>query len=85
MVGNIATAAAASSLSGRGADAEPLSGAVDLVLFVPPVLLLGKGIPRLCIVWKVGKAAKAGADVPIIADGGVRYTGDISQATSCRS
>ncbi len=77
VVGNIATAAAAKHLIDCGADAVKVGIGPGSICTTR--VIAGVGYPQLSAIMEVFKAAKA-AGVPIIADGGIRYTGDIAKA-----
>jgi IMP dehydrogenase len=75
--GNIATAEAARALVKAGADAVKVGIGPGSICTTRVVA--GIGVPQLTAVLDVAKALE-GTDVPIIADGGIRYTGDIVKA-----
>jgi IMP dehydrogenase len=77
VVGNIATGAAAKALVENGADAVKVGIGPGSICTTR--VIAGVGVPQLTAVYDVAKALE-GTDVPIIADGGVRYTGDIVKA-----
>jgi len=77
VVGNIATAEAAIALAGAGADAVKVGIGPGSICTTR--VIAGVGVPQLTAVHDVAKAFK-GTDIPLIADGGVRYTGDIVKA-----
>lgn len=77
VVGNIATAAAARALVDNGADAVKVGIGPGSICTTR--VIAGVGVPQLTAVYNVAKELE-GSDVPIIADGGVRYTGDIVKA-----
>ncbi|NCN43690.1 MAG: IMP dehydrogenase [Piscirickettsiaceae bacterium CG_4_9_14_3_um_filter_43_564] len=75
--GNIATAEAALDLVAMGADAVKVGigpGSICTTRIVS-----GVGVPQLTAVSNVAKAL-AGSGVPIIADGGIRFSGDVAKA-----
>ena len=77
VVGNIATGEAAKLLVEAGADAVKVGigpGAICTTRVVA-----GVGVPQLTAIYEVAKAIK-GTGVPIIADGGIRYSGDVVKA-----
>ena len=77
VVGNIATAAAARALVDAGADAVKVGigpGSICTTRVVD-----GVGVPQLSAVYDVAKAQK-GTGIPLIADGGLRYSGDVVKA-----
>ena len=77
VVGNIATAEAAIMLADAGADAVKVGIGPGSICTTRVVA--GVGVPQLSAVYDVAKALK-GRNVPIIADGGLRYSGDIVKA-----
>lgn len=77
IVGNIATAQAASDLVFAGADAVKVGIGPGSICTTRVVT--GVGIPQLSAIYNVSKAIR-GSDVPVIADGGLRYSGDIVKA-----
>jgi len=77
VVGNIATAAAAKYLVEAGADAVKVGIGPGSICTTR--IVAGVGYPQLSAVMEVGAALK-GTGVPVIADGGIRYTGDIPKA-----
>lgn len=77
VVGNIATAAAAEKLIEAGADAIKVGIGPGSICTTRVVA--GVGVPQLTAIYDVAEvASKAG--VPVIADGGIRYSGDIVKA-----
>ncbi|HAB28353.1 MAG TPA: IMP dehydrogenase, partial [Xanthomarina gelatinilytica] len=77
IVGNIATGAAAKYLVEAGADAIKVGIGPGSICTTRVVA--GVGFPQFSAVLDVAEAIK-GSGVPIIADGGIRYTGDIPKA-----
>ena len=77
VVGNIATGAAAKYLVDLGADAVKVGIGPGSICTTR--IIAGVGYPQLSAVLQVAKAIK-GSGIPIIADGGIRYTGDIPKA-----
>ena len=77
VVGNIATAAAAKYLVENGADAVKVGIGPGSICTTR--IIAGVGYPQLSAVLAVADAIK-GSGVPVIADGGIRYTGDIPKA-----
>ncbi len=77
VVGNIATAKAAQYLAEAGADAVKVGIGPGSICTTRVVA--GVGYPQLSAVMEVANALK-GTGVPVIADGGIRYTGDIPKA-----
>jgi IMP dehydrogenase len=77
VVGNIATGAAAKYLVEAGADAVKVGIGPGSICTTRVVA--GVGFPQFSAVLEVAAAIK-GSGVPVIADGGIRYTGDIPKA-----
>ena len=75
--GNIATAAAATALAGVGADAVKVGIGPGSICTTR--IVAGVGVPQITAVSEVSKALQ-GTDIPLIADGGIRYSGDIAKA-----
>jgi IMP dehydrogenase len=77
VVGNIATSAAAKYLVDNGADAVKVGIGPGSICTTR--IIAGVGYPQLSAVLAVANAIK-GSGIPVIADGGIRYTGDIPKA-----
>lgn len=77
IVGNIATPEAAKYLADNGADAVKVGIGPGSICTTRVVA--GVGFPQFTAVLEVANALKD-TDVPVIADGGIRYTGDIPKA-----
>jgi len=77
VAGNIATAEAASDLVLAGADAVKVGIGPGSICTTR--IVAGVGYPQLSAVYNVSKAIKH-SGVPVIADGGIRYSGDIVKA-----
>ena len=77
IVGNIATAEAALDLLAVGADA--LKVGIGPGSICTTRIIAGVGVPQLSAVYEVVQAVKE-TGTPVIADGGIRYTGDIVKA-----
>ena len=77
VVGNIATGEAAKALVEAGADAVKVGIGPGSICTTR--IVAGVGVPQLSAVYDVAKALE-GTDVPLIADGGIRYSGDIVKA-----
>jgi IMP dehydrogenase len=77
IVGNIATAEAALYLVEAGADAVKVGIGPGSICTTR--IIAGVGVPQLTAINDVAKALQ-GTGVPVIADGGIRYTGDIVKA-----
>jgi IMP dehydrogenase len=77
VAGNIVTGEAAKALVDVGADGIKVGVGPGSICTTR--IVAGIGVPQITAVSKV-TAAIAGSDVPIIADGGIRYSGDIAKA-----
>ncbi len=77
VVGNIATPEAALDLVKAGADAVKVGIGPGSICTTR--VIAGVGVPQLYAVYSVARALE-GSGVPIIADGGIRFTGDIVKA-----
>jgi IMP dehydrogenase len=77
VVGNIATAEAAKYLIEAGADA--LKVGIGPGSICTTRVVAGVGFPQFSAILQVAEAVK-GSGIPVIADGGIRYTGDIPKA-----
>ena len=77
VVGNIATGEAAKALVEAGADAVKVGIGPGSICTTRVVA--GVGVPQLSAVYEVAKALE-GTGVPLIADGGLRYSGDVVKA-----
>lgn len=75
--GNIATADAAKALIGHGADGVKVGIGPGSICTTR--IVAGVGVPQITAIANVSEALK-GSGVPVIADGGVRYSGDVSKA-----
>jgi IMP dehydrogenase len=75
--GNIATGAAALALVEAGADAVKVGIGPGSICTTR--IVTGVGVPQIMAIDAVSKALK-GSGVPLIADGGVRYSGDLAKA-----
>ncbi len=75
--GNIATAAAALALMEAGADAVKVGIGPGSICTTR--IVTGVGVPQISAIAAVAKALE-GTGVPVIADGGIRFSGDISKA-----
>jgi len=75
--GNIATASAALALVEYGADAVKVGIGPGSICTTR--IVAGVGVPQITAIANVAKALE-GSGVPLIADGGVRYSGDIAKA-----
>lgn len=77
IVGNIATAAAARDLLAKGVDAIKVGIGPGSICTTR--VIAGVGVPQLTAIYDVAQAIE-GSGVPLIADGGIRYSGDIVKA-----
>ena len=77
VVGNIATADAAKFLVEAGADAVKVGIGPGSICTTR--VIAGVGVPQLSAIYEVARALR-GTGVPLIADGGLRYSGDIVKA-----
>ena len=77
VVGNIATGEAAMALVEAGADAVKVGIGPGSICTTR--VIAGVGVPQLSAIYEVANAIK-GTGVPLIGDGGIRYSGDIVKA-----
>jgi IMP dehydrogenase len=77
VAGNVATAAATTALIDRGVDAVKVGIGAGSICTTRVVA--GIGMPMITSVAECARAA-ADRDIPIIADGGIRYSGDLTKA-----
>jgi len=75
--GNIASGAAAQALAEAGADAVKVGIGPGSICTTR--IVTGVGVPQIYAIEVVAKALK-GSGVPLIADGGIRYSGDLAKA-----
>jgi IMP dehydrogenase len=75
--GNIATGEAAKSLHDAGADGVKVGIGPGSICTTR--MVAGVGVPQLTAIANVAEALK-GSNIPVIADGGIRYSGDIAKA-----
>lgn len=75
--GNIATAAAAKALLDSGADGVKVGIGPGSICTTR--IVAGVGVPQITAIHTVSEAL-AGTGVPLLADGGIRYSGDIAKA-----
>ena len=75
--GNIATGDAAKALAEAGADAVKVGIGPGSICTTR--IVAGVGVPQISAISNVAQALK-GTEIPLIADGGVRYSGDVSKA-----
>ncbi|MHC4354333.1 MAG: IMP dehydrogenase [Planctomycetota bacterium] len=80
MAGNIATADGAKALIDAGADCVKVGIGPGSICTTR--IVTGAGVPQVTAIMNaVSTAAKAG--VPVVADGGVRFSGDVAKALAC--
>lgn len=77
IVGNIATGEAAKALADAGADSIKVGVGPGSICTTR--VIAGVGVPQLSAVYESAKAIK-GSGIPIIADGGIRFSGDLVKA-----
>jgi len=77
--GNIATAAAAKALVDQGADGVKVGIGPGSICTTR--IVAGVGVPQITAINNVATGLK-GTEIPMIADGGIRYSGDIAKAIS---
>ncbi|MCK9179680.1 MAG: IMP dehydrogenase [Bacteroides sp.] len=77
VVGNVATGQAAKDLAEAGADAVKVGIGPGSICTTRVVA--GVGVPQLTAIYETAEALK-GTGVPLIADGGLRYSGDVVKA-----
>lgn len=77
VVGNVATGEAAKALADAGADAVKVGIGPGSICTTR--VIAGVGVPQLSAVYDVAKALE-GTGIPLIADGGLRYSGDVVKA-----
>src|SRR5674476_853694 len=77
IAGNIATAGGAKALAEAGADAVKVGIGPGSICTTR--IVAGVGVPQLSAIHEVSKALR-GTGIPVIADGGIRYSGDIVKA-----
>ena len=77
IAGNVATEAGARALADAGADAVKVGIGPGSICTTR--IISGIGVPQLSAISNAAKAL-SGTDIPIIADGGIRFSGDITKA-----
>lgn len=77
IAGNVATAEGARALMEAGADAVKCGIGPGSICTTR--IISGVGVPQITAIYQAAKGV-AGKGIPIIADGGIRYSGDISKA-----
>jgi IMP dehydrogenase len=75
--GNVATGSGARALADAGADAVKVGVGPGSICTTR--IVAGVGVPQLTAIHEASTALK-GSGIPVIADGGIRYTGDIPKA-----
>src|SRR5438270_2985297 len=77
IAGNVATAEGAEALADAGADAVKVGIGPGSICTTR--VISGVGVPQITAIYRVSQGL-TGQNVPIIADGGIRYSGDITKA-----
>ncbi|MFN6341152.1 MAG: IMP dehydrogenase [Bacteroidota bacterium] len=77
VAGNIATGEAAKALAATGVDAVKVGVGPGSICTTR--IIAGIGVPQLTAIYEAAKALK-GSKIPVIADGGIRYSGDVVKA-----
>jgi IMP dehydrogenase len=77
IAGNIATAEAAADLIAAGADAVKVGIGPGSICTTR--IVAGVGVPQLTAIWNVAEICRK-KDVPLIADGGIKFSGDLAKA-----
>ncbi|MBC7920532.1 MAG: IMP dehydrogenase [Ferruginibacter sp.] len=77
IVGNVATGAGARALADAGADAVKVGVGPGSICTTR--IIAGVGMPQLSAVYEAAKSL-AGTGIPVIADGGIRFSGDVAKA-----
>lgn len=77
--GNIATAAAAKDLAKAGVDGVKVGIGPGSICTTR--IVAGIGVPQITAISEVAEALK-GTDIPLIADGGIRFSGDLAKAVA---
>jgi IMP dehydrogenase len=77
IAGNIATAAGARDLIQAGADAVKIGVGPGSICTTR--VIAGVGVPQMSAIIDCARAAKE-ADIPLVADGGIKYSGDVTKA-----
>jgi IMP dehydrogenase len=80
IAGNVGTAAGAKALAEAGADAVKVGIGPGSICTTR--IVAGAGVPQLTAVMEAASVLKQ-KNIPIIADGGIRYTGDMVKALAC--
>jgi IMP dehydrogenase len=79
IVGNVATGAGAKALADAGADAVKVGVGPGSICTTR--IIAGVGMPQLSAVYESAKALE-GTGIPVIADGGIRFSGDLVKAVA---
>ncbi len=79
IAGNVATAEGARALADAGADAIKVGIGPGSICTTR--VISGVGVPQITAIYHAAKALE-GSDVPVIADGGIRYSGDVTKAVA---
>jgi IMP dehydrogenase len=77
VAGNVATADGCRDLIAAGADAVKVGIGPGSICTTR--IISGVGVPQITAIYEAAQVA-AGANIPIIADGGIRYSGDVTKA-----
>ncbi len=77
MAGNVATAAGTKALIDAGADAVKVGIGPGSICTTR--IVAGVGVPQLAAIMSAVEAAQA-SDIPVIADGGIKFSGDLAKA-----
>ena len=78
IAGNVATYEGAKDLIEAGADAIKVGIGPGSICTTRVVT--GAGVPQISAISDVVRASREGGDIPVIADGGIKYSGDVSKA-----
>jgi IMP dehydrogenase len=77
IAGNVATSEGCRDLIAAGADAVKVGIGPGSICTTR--VISGVGVPQITAIYEAAQAAKD-ADIPIVADGGIRYSGDVTKA-----
>jgi IMP dehydrogenase len=77
IAGNVATGEGAKALAAAGVDAVKVGVGPGSICTTR--IIAGIGVPQLTAIYEAAKALK-GTGIPVIADGGIRYSGDVVKA-----
>ena len=78
VAGNVATAEATRALIGAGADAVKVGIGPGSICTTR--IVAGVGVPQLTAIMDAASAGNAAGGIPVIADGGIKYSGDFAKA-----